>query len=233
MELGGHAPVIVFDDADVDRRRQGDGGEQVPQRRPGLHLADALPGAGRRLRRLRRAVRRQRPSGSRSATAWRTASTMGALANPRRVTAMEANRRGREQARRARCAPAATASATRATSSSRRSSPSCRNDAKAMNEEPFGPMAIINPFKQLRRRGEGGQPPAVRPRRLRLDQVGEDRERDRRAGRDRHDVDQPRRPRHSRRCRSAASRIRATAPKAASEAIEPYLNPKFVSQAGL
>ena len=34
-------------------------------------------------------------------------------------------------------------------------------------------------------------------------------------------------------CRSAASRIRATAPKAAREAIEAYLNTKFVTQAGL
>ena len=59
MELGGHAPVIVFDDADVGRRRQGDGGEQVQERRPGVHLADPLPGAGGRVRRLRRAVRRQ------------------------------------------------------------------------------------------------------------------------------------------------------------------------------
>ena len=37
MELGGHAPVIVFDDADVDGRGEGDGGEQVPQRRTGVH----------------------------------------------------------------------------------------------------------------------------------------------------------------------------------------------------
>ncbi len=45
MELGGHAPVIVAEDADValavKRRRC----RQVPQRRPGLHLADPLPGA--------------------------------------------------------------------------------------------------------------------------------------------------------------------------------------------
>ena len=46
MELGGHAPVIVFDDADVDAAREAAGGGEVPQRRPGLRLADALPRPG-------------------------------------------------------------------------------------------------------------------------------------------------------------------------------------------
>jgi succinate-semialdehyde dehydrogenase/glutarate-semialdehyde dehydrogenase len=51
MELGGHAPVIVFDDADAAISGQDSMvGQQVPQRRAGVHLADALPGAGRHLR---------------------------------------------------------------------------------------------------------------------------------------------------------------------------------------
>ena len=125
MELGGHAPVIVFDDADVDGGRQGDGGEQVPQRRPG-------------------AASRRRASWSRRASTTsfveqfvanakplkvgdglESGINMGALANPRRVQGDGGQRRGRRASTAPRCAPAATRSATRATSGSRRSSPSC------------------------------------------------------------------------------------------------------------
>ena len=60
MELGGHAPVIVCEDADIAARGQGGGGGQVPQRRPGLHLAHALPGAQVDRRRFRAGARRPR-----------------------------------------------------------------------------------------------------------------------------------------------------------------------------
>ncbi len=42
MELGGHAPVIVCDDVDPVDHGCGLGDRQVPQRRPGLRLADAV-----------------------------------------------------------------------------------------------------------------------------------------------------------------------------------------------
>ena len=45
MELGGHAPVIVGRGRRHRARGQGRGRRQVPQRRPGLHLAHALPRA--------------------------------------------------------------------------------------------------------------------------------------------------------------------------------------------
>ncbi len=45
LELGGKAPVIVFDDADVARGRRGHRRRRLLQRRPGLHGRD--PGAGR------------------------------------------------------------------------------------------------------------------------------------------------------------------------------------------
>ena len=44
MELGGHAPAIVFADADVDAAAKILERQQVPQCRPGLRLADPLPG---------------------------------------------------------------------------------------------------------------------------------------------------------------------------------------------
>ena len=61
LELGGKAPVIVFDDADIDGRGRGDRGRRLLQRRPGLHRRD--PGARRpgRPRRLRRRADRAGP----------------------------------------------------------------------------------------------------------------------------------------------------------------------------
>ena len=101
-----------------------------------------------------------------------------------------------------------------------------------MNEEPFGPLALISRFSTLRRRGRGSQPPAVRPRVLRLHEVGQDRERDRRRGRSRHDVDQP--------LGLALPEVPFGGVKdsgygseGGTEAIEAYLNTKFVTQTGV
>ena len=49
MELGGNAPFIVFDDADLDAAVEGAMVSQVPQHRPDLRLRQPPPGAGRRL----------------------------------------------------------------------------------------------------------------------------------------------------------------------------------------
>ncbi len=52
MELGGHAPVIVAEDAEHRPGHQVRRRGQVPQRRAGVHLADALPGAQQHPRRV-------------------------------------------------------------------------------------------------------------------------------------------------------------------------------------
>jgi len=54
MELGGHAPAIVFDDADLDAAVK-----QAAERGPSLRVADTVPGAGRGLQRLRREIHRR------------------------------------------------------------------------------------------------------------------------------------------------------------------------------
>ncbi len=47
MELGGHAPVLIFDDCDLEKTLDMVVPAEIPQRRPGLRLADPLlrPGA--------------------------------------------------------------------------------------------------------------------------------------------------------------------------------------------
>ena len=50
MELGGHAPVLVFEDADVEKAAEALRDRKVPQLRTGLHLAEPLLRAGERLR---------------------------------------------------------------------------------------------------------------------------------------------------------------------------------------
>ena len=68
-------------------------------------------------------------------------------------------------------------------------------DARIMNEEPFGPVAILNPFATLDDAIVGGQPPALRPRRLRLHPLERLGACDRTARRSGHGHDQPSRPR--------------------------------------
>ena len=60
LELGGKAPVIVFDDADLEAAVEGDLRRRLLQRRPGLHGGDPRARRSRRLRRLRRRPRRGR-----------------------------------------------------------------------------------------------------------------------------------------------------------------------------
>ena len=59
MELGGNAPFIVFDDADLDAAVEGAIAVQVSQHRADLRLRQPLPGAGQGLRRLCREAGRR------------------------------------------------------------------------------------------------------------------------------------------------------------------------------
>ena len=147
MELGGHAPVIVFDDADVavaakvmaaSKFRNAGQVCISPTRflvQEGVYDAfvEQFVANTKRLK---------------VGDGLESGVNMGALANPRRSHAMDLNLED------------ATKHGAKVKAGGHRIGDKGNfyeptvvtelpNDAKAMNEEPFGPMAIINPFKSF------------------------------------------------------------------------------------
>jgi acyl-CoA reductase-like NAD-dependent aldehyde dehydrogenase len=59
LELGGNAPFIVFDDADIDSAVEGAFASKYRNAGPDLRVLQPLLCAGRRVRRVRGQVRRQ------------------------------------------------------------------------------------------------------------------------------------------------------------------------------
>jgi succinate-semialdehyde dehydrogenase/glutarate-semialdehyde dehydrogenase len=145
MELGGHAPVIVFDDADIDVAAKMMVGSKFrnagqvcvsPTRflvQEGVYnkFVDKFVDATKALK---------------VGNGLDASSQMGSLANPRRSSAMEMN------------VEDATKHGGKVRTGGHRIGKEGNffeptvitevpNDAHAMNNEPFGPMAMINPFK--------------------------------------------------------------------------------------
>ena len=121
LELGGKAPVVVFDDADIEAAAEGIAGAGLLQRRPGLHRRDARARRPGRLRRLRRGARRA-GEGHRVRQPARRQHVHGPGHQPGPARARRGLHRARAVATRA-SRPAATRRRTAAgTGSSRRSS---------------------------------------------------------------------------------------------------------------
>jgi succinate-semialdehyde dehydrogenase/glutarate-semialdehyde dehydrogenase len=145
MELGGHAPVIVFDDADVAvaakvmaAAKFRNAGQVCisPTRflvQEGVYdqFVEAFVAQTQRLK---------------IGDGLEAGVTMGALANPRRSNAMDVNV---EDA--TRHGGKLKAGGHRIDGKGNFWEPTVvtelPNDAKAMNDEPFGPLAVINPFR--------------------------------------------------------------------------------------
>ncbi|MGQ0652388.1 MAG: NAD-dependent succinate-semialdehyde dehydrogenase [Betaproteobacteria bacterium] len=147
MELGGHAPVIVFDDADIDVAAKTMAASKF--RNAGQVCVSPtrfLVQEGVYDKFVEKFV-----DGSKSlkvGNGLESGVNMGALANPRRSRAMEANvedaaKRGGK----------IRAGGHKIGNEGNFFEPTVitelPNDAKAMNEEPFGPLAVINPFKSF------------------------------------------------------------------------------------
>jgi len=149
MELGGHAPVLVFDDADVDQvlelsvaaKYRNAGQVCVSPTRFYVHekiYGRFVDGFAERARKV--------PVGNSLDESKR----MGPLAHARRLAAVEEFVRDAE-----------TLGATLRAGGRRLNEPGfffaptvlsdVSNDARVMNEEPFGPIAIINPFTDVDR----------------------------------------------------------------------------------
>jgi succinate-semialdehyde dehydrogenase/glutarate-semialdehyde dehydrogenase len=145
MELGGHAPVIVFDDADVDAAARllaaykfRNAGQVCASPTRFLVQEKAYPAFVDKF--VEHAATIKVGNGLEPGV------TMGALANPRRTAAME------EHVSDARKAGAQVRlGGQRIGDQGNFFQPTVLSEvprsAKSMNEEPFGPLAIINPFR--------------------------------------------------------------------------------------
>ena len=144
MELGGHAPVIVFDDADVDTAAK-------------IMVGSKFRNAGQVCVSPTRFLVQEKvyqqfvdkfvehSKAIKVGNGLEQGVTMGTLANPRRPAAMEVHV---EDAKKA--GAKVQTGGHRIGDKGNFFEPTVLtevpNTAKAMNEEPFGPVAIINPF---------------------------------------------------------------------------------------
>jgi len=145
MELGGHAPVIVFDDADIDVAAKTMVGSKF--RNAGQVCVSPtrfLVQEGVYNKFVEKFV--DATKALKVGNGLEASSQMGSLANPRRSSAMEMNV---EDA--AKHGGKVRTGGHRIGKEGNFFEPTVitevPNDAHAMNNEPFGPMAMINPFK--------------------------------------------------------------------------------------
>ncbi len=177
MELGGHAPAIVFDDADLDLAAKTLAGAKFRNAgqvcvSPTRFLVQEKLYDGFVEKFVEHTKALKVGDGMAEGT------TMGPLAHDRRVPWVEMLVQDAQQK-----GGKIHTGGKRIGNKGYFYEPTVMTDvpkdARAMNEEPFGPMAMISPLQRFRRGGEGSQPPALWPGRLRLHALGEDGERDR------------------------------------------------------
>ena len=151
MELGGHSPVLVFEDADIEKTAQGRGGRKIPQCRAGVRFADPF-------------LRARDPRSIEFADVFcetaksvkvgschrRRCDAMGPLIGERRLCGMM--QQFVDDATGPWCAELMTGGARRGNQGWFYEPTVLKNvpdDAMIMNEEPFGPVAPIAGFKDL------------------------------------------------------------------------------------
>ena len=140
MELGGHAPVLIFDDCDLEKTLDMVVPAEIPERRPGLRLADPLLRPERHLRRLPQGLRRAHRQGE------------GRQRPRSRHEDGPARQRPPPGRGRALWSQDAKAKGARVLAGGERGDggfffqptllADVPNEAEIMNEEPFGPVAV-------------------------------------------------------------------------------------------
>jgi succinate-semialdehyde dehydrogenase/glutarate-semialdehyde dehydrogenase len=147
MELGGHAPVVVCADADIDAAADHAGTFQVPERRASLSFSDPFliheVSTAPFIERFERVTRSLKVGDGRLDDTY-----MGPLASARRVKAMSefvADAVG--------CGARLVCGGSRVGERGYFFAPTVLAEvptvARVMNEEPFGPIALMNPFSTL------------------------------------------------------------------------------------
>jgi succinate-semialdehyde dehydrogenase/glutarate-semialdehyde dehydrogenase len=145
MELGGHAPVIIFDDADIDLAAKllasskfRNAGQVCASPTRFLIQEAAYDAFVEKFVTAAQAIK--------VGDGLAEGTTMGTLANPRRVHAMEI---GVEDALEhgAKLATGGHRVGEKGNFFEPTVLTGLPREARAMNEEPFGPMAVLNPFK--------------------------------------------------------------------------------------
>jgi succinate-semialdehyde dehydrogenase/glutarate-semialdehyde dehydrogenase len=144
MELGGHAPVIVFDDADIDAAaKMLAGGKFRNAGQVCVSPTRFLVQEGAYNKFVERFV--EHAAAIKVGNGLDKGVNMGTLANPRRPAAMDAHV---EDAKKAggRIRTGGHRIGTQGNFFEPTVVTELPNSARSMNEEPFGPLAIINPF---------------------------------------------------------------------------------------
>ena len=146
LELGGKAPALVFEDADLEAMARGGGAGRHVQHGPGLHRRHPRLRRTRRLRRGGRCVAGDAWPASRSATPGTPATDIGPLISadaprPRSTASSAAPRPGARGARRRRAARRASAAYYPPTLVA-----DAAQDSEIVQGEVFGPVLVVVPF---------------------------------------------------------------------------------------
>ena len=146
MELGGNAPFIVFEDADLDDAVAGRADREDAQHRRGLHGRQPLPRRRRRWPSEFAEKLAEKMGAMKVGRGTEDGVEVGPLIDADAARQGRRARRGRRRPRARARSSAATPATAPATSTTRPSSPTCPTTRALLQEEIFGPVAPVRGF---------------------------------------------------------------------------------------
>ena len=144
LELGGKAPVVVFDDVDIAAAAEAIAGAGYFN--AGQDCTAADPGAGARPASRDDFTAALADAAKNTVTGGPADGTPSSARSTTPTSSPGCGLPGPDPGPRARSSPAATGSATAATSSSRPSWPGCGSDDEMIQDEVFGPVITVQTF---------------------------------------------------------------------------------------